>query len=250
MPLGGCLTPIILLVGIIVAVFLWWRQDSVSVFVPARELNAYHYIQHDDLVPLKFSSREVPTDALRVPNQIVGRYTLVSLPASSLIQSKQLHAVPDSKLIEGRVIVAMVATPAMILGGSLKAGDVVDIIVPVPSSQQASSHMGITASQQVNITADPLCTPPPKRRSQVQNTIRDAHPEKASSPAPVPRPFSQILVLDVKTMTDKAQDKEDSKMNEGSSNQTCVIVVALPKDRSQDFADASAGGNLLIVRSH
>lgn len=137
MPLGGWLALVAFLAGIGGALYLWGHevQNSVSIPVPARDLPAYQQIQPGDLAQQAFFPRHLPSVTLEETAQIVGHYTLVNVPHQQPLSYDQLGPVVDTDLISGTVAIGIPATPAMLLGGSLKAGDIVDIFF-IPSATE------------------------------------------------------------------------------------------------------------------
>jgi len=67
---------------------------------------------------------------------MVGRYTLVAIPQQQPLSDDQLGPVVDTALIFDTIAIGVPATPAMVLGGGLHAGDVVDIVL-VPAATEA-----------------------------------------------------------------------------------------------------------------
>jgi Flp pilus assembly protein CpaB len=146
MPLTGWLVLVAFLVGVGGAFYLWWHemQTSVLILVPVRDLPAYYQVQPGDLIHQTYPARDLSSTTLREPAQILGHYTLVAVPQQRPLNDYQLGPVVDMDLISGTVPIGIPATPAMVLGGNLQAGDVVDIIlVPAATEQQPSSAQSL-----------------------------------------------------------------------------------------------------------
>lgn len=130
-----CAVVYVMLVGA-VGFRVWQRPaPQVSLAVAARDLPAYHLVTPQDLRQISRAAGGLPSEVLAEQNDIINRYTLEPVPAGSTIRRTQLKALPRSGLLDNTVSVGIPATPSMILGGSLKAGDVVDITVGVAGPQ-------------------------------------------------------------------------------------------------------------------
>lgn len=67
-------------------------------------------------------------------------------------------------------------------------------------------------------------------------------PTAEASPKPTPSLLENILVLDVKSVPESQQIEEEV------ASQPYVVIIALPADRRLEFASASSGATLLIMR--
>lgn len=126
--------------GIIGALYLFWQEGKtrVDVYVPARELPAYHQIQPSDLRPKLYASRSIPSGTLRASQEIVGRYTLTQLPKEKSLADSQLGVKVNPTCLTDTIAVSLPATPAMTFGGNLKAGDTVSItFVSTPATKES-----------------------------------------------------------------------------------------------------------------
>lgn len=118
-----------ILIGAIGAFYLGWHknQTSVLISVPVRDLPAYSQIEVGDLEQQSYSKSALNPDILReAPNQLEGHYILVDAPKQRPLLREQLV---ESDRIKDTVAIAIPATPNLTLGGSLKAGDSVDILI-------------------------------------------------------------------------------------------------------------------------
>ncbi|NEO98687.1 MAG: hypothetical protein F6K58_08395 [Symploca sp. SIO2E9] len=97
--------------------------------VPKQTLPAYHLITADDIKEKEIPEAQVPGDALRHQSELIGYSPLQLLPAN---QPVSRFVLTEPKYLKDTMAVGIPATPAMTLGGNLKAGDVIDItLVPV-----------------------------------------------------------------------------------------------------------------------
>jgi Flp pilus assembly protein CpaB len=120
-------------------VALWMARKpvpQVSLPVPARDLPAYHVITAGDLTTAFLPVRQVPDEAVRNAQDLVGRYTLQALPAGEPVRRAHVVAIPDPALITDTLAVGIPADRAAILGGALRPGDVV-AVAAVPASDVA-----------------------------------------------------------------------------------------------------------------
>lgn len=179
MSLGGWLALIAFLVGIGGALYLWRHeaQTPVLVPVPARDLPAYHQIQSSDLAQRAQFSRHLTSATLRETTQIVGRYTLTEVPQQQPLSDRQLGPVVDTTLISDTVAVGIQATPAMVLGDNLQAGDVVDLIL-VPATTEGHPSPTLTLFEHILVL-----------------DVRSVLESRISNNRPSDRPFVVVIAL-------------------------------------------------------
>ena len=140
--LSQWLAVVVIPVGITATAYLFWHetQTSVSILVPKQDLPAYHSIRPGDLVEKTYSTRNLPSNTFRNPQEIIGRYTLIQSPKEKPLTEKQLSSKVDPDILANTVAVGIATTPATTLGGSLQAGDIVDIMfVPITTKAGSSS---------------------------------------------------------------------------------------------------------------
>jgi len=116
-------------------------QTSVSILVPKQDLPAYHSIRPGDLVEKTYSTRNLPSNTFRNPQEIIGRYTLIQSPKEKPLTEKQLSSKVDPDILANTVAVGITATPATTLGDSLKAGDIVDIMLVTTTKAESSPSL-------------------------------------------------------------------------------------------------------------
>ncbi|MCC3499429.1 MAG: hypothetical protein JGK03_15355 [Microcoleus sp. PH2017_25_DOB_D_A] len=140
--LSQWLAVVVIPVGIVAAAYLFWHETktSVSIPVPKQDLPAYHSIRPGDLVQKIYSTRNLPSNTFRKPQEIIGRYALTQIPKQKPLTEKQLSSKVDPVLLANTVAVGILATPATTLGGSLQVGDIADImLVPATTKSGFSS---------------------------------------------------------------------------------------------------------------
>ncbi len=131
------LTIVALFVGVLTTTYLE-TQNKVEIQVPNRDLPAYYQIKPGDLRSKIYAKKSIYSKTLKKSQEILGRYTLVKIPQKKPLTEKQLSPKIDPTRLVDTVTVGIPATPAMMLGGNLKAGDIVDITL-VPTSTKATS---------------------------------------------------------------------------------------------------------------
>jgi len=107
-------------------------QTRLHIPVPVRDLPAYHQIQLTDLVQKKSSAKTLTS--------IVNRYTLNPVPKDKPLSKDKLGPKVESDRISNTVAIGIPATPAMVLGGNLEAGDIVDVII-VPAATKSEPQL-------------------------------------------------------------------------------------------------------------
>lgn len=107
-------------------------QNRQLIPVPVRDLPAYHQIQLTDLAPKKSSAKTLTS--------IVNRYTLTPVPKDKRLSKDKLGPKVDTAHISNTVAIGIPATPAMVLGGNLEAGDIVDVII-VPAATKSEPQL-------------------------------------------------------------------------------------------------------------
>lgn len=153
--LSQWISVVAVLVGIFAAAYLE-TKTKIEVQVPKADLPAYYQIRQSDLNSKVFASNNVPSNALKKSQEIVGRYTLTNIPREKPLTKKQVTA---SNQLANTVAVGIPATPAMTFGGNLQAGDIVDItLVPAKNKvnlQENSSTSPILFSKIVVLGVKP-----------------------------------------------------------------------------------------------
>jgi hypothetical protein len=86
-----------------------------------------------------FGPREVSTAAARSAAQLTGRYPLDPAPAGTPLPAGRLGPAVAPTQLTNSVAVALPATPSLLLGGTLRAGERVDLSL-VPPSRDGQVH--------------------------------------------------------------------------------------------------------------
>jgi hypothetical protein len=109
------------------------RPATPRLPVLGRDLTAFEVIEENDLEIKDVSDFVVPQGAVRDKSELVGRYALAPLRRSKLLTDGELGPKLEKDELAGKAVVGLPATPAMVLGGALKAGAFVDLVlVPGP----------------------------------------------------------------------------------------------------------------------
>jgi Flp pilus assembly protein CpaB len=135
--LSQWITMLALFIGIIGATYLE-TQPKIEIQLPKRDLPAYYLIKPGDLSSKAYAKKDIPSSILTKSQELVGRYTLTKIPQQKPLTEKLLSSKIDPNRLVDTVAVGIPATPAMILGGNLQAGDTVEMIL-VPTTTKAES---------------------------------------------------------------------------------------------------------------
>lgn len=119
---------IVALVALVGVGYLTFTSGNEDVYVAAVDLAAYHQITQTDIRVRTVNRRDIPDDALRTRDALLGRYTLTSTSAERPFQVARLGPrLPDRSI--AAAVVALPATPETTLGGRLARGDRVDVVL-------------------------------------------------------------------------------------------------------------------------
>jgi hypothetical protein len=107
---------------------------TVRAWAPREDLPAYHVIAVDDLRQVRVDPWSLTADIHRSSADLAGRYTLARLPAGETIATDKTRRAPAGVNLAASSVLALPATDAMLIGGALRAGEVVTLdVVPPPS---------------------------------------------------------------------------------------------------------------------
>jgi len=106
------------------------HHDQMEQFAaPVVNVPAFHVVSAADVRPLWRPASQVPRDAIRNANAVVGHVTLASLAANQPITASELG--PDAAGRQGGLsVVGVPATAAMAFDGELAPGQTVEAIAP------------------------------------------------------------------------------------------------------------------------
>ncbi|GAB1540023.1 hypothetical protein NUACC21_26920 [Scytonema sp. NUACC21] len=135
--LSQWITILALFVGVTGAIYLE-TQTKIEIQVPKRDLPVYYQIKPDDLSSKTYAKKDIPSKILKESQELVGRYTLTKISKQKFLTEKLLSSKIDPSRLVDTVAVGIPATPAMILGGNLQAGDTVDMTL-VPTTTKTKS---------------------------------------------------------------------------------------------------------------
>ena len=177
-----------------------------QVAVASRDLPAYHVVTDADVTS---AYREtVPPEALIDKKEILAKYTLEAVTKDSVINKDKIKELTAPTSLSNTSVLGLPATPAMVLGGSLKGGDIVDVIV-VPNTSSSS----------------PSPAPAP---AQTQS-------------GPTPIKFENVLVLDVKSNGATSAASSDT-------SHPFVLIVAIPSERREELMKYIGSANIYLSR--
>ena len=243
--------------GITGAFYLFYADKTlVDVYVPARELPPNYQIQPSDLTPKPYASGAIPLGTLRTAQEIVGRSTYTKLPKDKPLTDSQLDAnvkgyLPVRELPAYHQIQLSDLTPKPYASRSVPsdtlrtAQEIVGryTLTPLPKDKLLTdSQLGVkvnptclTNTIAVSLPATPAMTfgGNLKAGETVSITFGSTPADKEST-LPSPALFSNLLVLDVKAVS------------QASTPFTSVIVIALPKTAVQAFVTHLPGATALV----
>jgi flagella basal body P-ring formation protein FlgA len=101
-------------------------SNNVHLPVPTTLLPPYRPILANDIAEKEIPEAQIPTDAVRQRDELTGRCPLQPLTPNQPISRSILV---EAKYLTDTIAVGIQATPAMTLGGRLKAGDIADILL-------------------------------------------------------------------------------------------------------------------------
>jgi len=103
------------------------QAASIDLPVMASDVSSYHLIKAEDVKHQTVAKGTVSEGTITDEKLIVGYYSLQPLSRDNPVQRTQIHELNDPQRLNNCVIACIPATPAMLLGGALKPGDVVTI---------------------------------------------------------------------------------------------------------------------------
>lgn len=121
-------------------IFFFKREPNASIPVLTRDVPSYHFISASDVMTKTIDVSDVTTDTVRDAQNLMGHYVHTAITADQPIHKNQIVAIPDPALITPTLAVAIPASSATVLGGSLQAGDQV-ILSAVPLSDTAPASI-------------------------------------------------------------------------------------------------------------
>jgi SAF domain len=127
---------------ILVPVVALWMANKpaqrMDLPVLARDLPAYHVIVAQDIITSTVDAGIVLNDTVHDPHTLVAHYTRDPIAAGHPIPAQAIAAVAEQRLISNTLAIALLADRATILGGQLRAGDIVRLAT-VPLTDTASA---------------------------------------------------------------------------------------------------------------
>lgn len=100
------------------------HKETVRVPVPAREIAPYTTIIPDDIIWREIIKGGEDPSAVHEPSEVVGKLVLTPLYRNEQIRKERLL---DPKLVANKQIISLNIDVARSVGGSLRAGDLVDV---------------------------------------------------------------------------------------------------------------------------
>lgn len=128
-------------------------NETTPVVVAARDLAPFQVITKDDIKVQEIPTVSVPDDAVKRPEDVVGKYTRDAIYAGETIRQKRLaEARGDRGLLSAQITelqdptiraFALPYEPVTAVGGEVKPGDRVDIIASVKIDAGGGMTVGV-----------------------------------------------------------------------------------------------------------
>jgi Flp pilus assembly protein CpaB len=140
-PLAVVFWILVLLICPALALLMVFRPAaSAEIPVLTRDVPAYHWIDASEVMSKTLKLSDLPPETVRDAQALVGAYTRQAVSPEKPISTSQIGAVSDTNLISDTIAVAIPANSATLVGGSVRAGDVV-ILSSVPLSDTNASSI-------------------------------------------------------------------------------------------------------------
>lgn len=110
------------------AFYLFWlKQPVMTLYIPRKDLPAYHLISASDLMTTTLPTAALPSKSLLQESDLVGRYTIQSLSSEKPVSGEQLVPFVDEKYVLDTTAISIPATAGMTYNGRLTAGTIVTV---------------------------------------------------------------------------------------------------------------------------
>jgi Flp pilus assembly protein CpaB len=126
-------------------VYLSSKRRTVEAYVATADLPAYHQIQERDLRQIPVSTTAMPDDPVVDRDTALGRYTLGVVDQDQPLRRSALGPVLADGALNGLGLVALARDAEVSMGGMLRSGDRVDLLLspttPRPGSAPILSNV-------------------------------------------------------------------------------------------------------------
>ncbi len=133
---------VLILVAVPIIAFLMWQRPAVGTTLPVlkHDVPAFHRIAPDEVENKNASSAEVTSDTIRDAAGLANHYALQEIKHGQPVSSDAVVAIANSSLISNTIAVGIPADSVSLLGGNIRAGDIVSVTaVPVSDTLSAST---------------------------------------------------------------------------------------------------------------
>jgi len=122
-------TWVILFVGLGISGLLIHRRSlgQIEVWVPVKDLSAYHLIVDTDVMKTTEAIASLPADVLSVNTSPVGVYTIQTVNSNHVLSLGNLAIPSDIQLTVDTIPVSIPATATMIFNGQIRSETVIDV---------------------------------------------------------------------------------------------------------------------------
>jgi Flp pilus assembly protein CpaB len=119
-------------------IVLGWLRGTIEIYVATRDLPAFHQITQADVRKERVPQDNVPLDALRDRDGLLGRYMLKPLAQDRPFRKSVVGPLLKPDELHGLSFVAIEASPESTLGGRLARGDRVDVLLSATDADSPS----------------------------------------------------------------------------------------------------------------
>jgi hypothetical protein len=135
----GTLVPLCLVAA---GIMNYQERQPVQRVALTRDVPAYRLLSDQDLMTIDVARSETPGDAIHKPGTVSGRaYLIQPLAKGSVLRKSWIHSPANSGQFAGRVAVGIQVNAATVLGGELRPGDSVDLVI-VPAKDASAPAPG------------------------------------------------------------------------------------------------------------
>ena len=118
----------VIILCIVIAPLMSSRSiPTIDIPILANDIPSYHLIKPEDLAHKKIAKADVKEEIVTDDKLLIGFFSLQPLSRDAAVSRSQIQELKDTTTLANSVIVAIPATPSMLLGGTLKPGNLVDI---------------------------------------------------------------------------------------------------------------------------
>jgi pilus assembly protein CpaB len=208
---------VFVLLSAIAGLFYYNNTRQATALVATRDLTVGTRIQDSDVAVRQVNPASVPAGALKASDQAIGQVVSFPVLAGQFLDARQVAPSRNGSLLGsgldvpvGYRIIGLPIAPAAAVGGVLKPGDRVDVMV-------------------------------------IANPSKAATPAEESIPTPV-MIGKDVLVIGLRTEQGTQVDQADPGLNVGNSKPGSILV-AIPQTEESAYSAAIAASSFVLALS-